>query len=652
MPKSLLVAAMLWTGVASAQSITIDTSAAGRHQTIDGFGTCVSGNDGQQPWYQQLYFDDLRASMLRMDITPQFTSTYSAHNYNCPWYSNDPPLPGPDGNNVRTYTGPTTYSETWDMRQAEIAVMGPDIDQNVMLFDYSGTATPGMLAAIGTAKASQLGDFKLFASMWSPAPWVKMTSGNTYSGSGTGMPSNGTPWPFIWGGNFAGGKLDVSGTPLSVFNDGTADTSALTQFARGIAAYVRGFQQTYGVHFYAISIQNELNFEEFYNSSTYPLSSEYIAALHAARVELAKYPDLADIKIMGPEDLLGSDAYSMWQYGGGATTVHKNLQYLENLAANDAGVDVDQFCIHGYASDGASAAGATPTSWQWWSGGWTTSPAAGVPANVPGFTSYGKKSWMTETSGEDITWLSPTTGFPNNGGWSIALKLHQALTAGEESGWAYWQLDDGSPVGTETLTDVDAGAGSPKYVAVKHFFHDIRPGAVRVDANVTGDANLLASAYVHDANGTLTVVLVNSDATATTASIALPSDPPGLGPFTAYTSQEQSLWQTSTIAPSAGLLSVPVPGYGVVTLVGNGTPVDAGSPRVDAGPVLDAGPREIADGGSERLADGGNSTELPDGGPDSKGLGAKTGCSCGNSDPVTLIGLGLFALSIARRRRS
>jgi len=94
-----------------------------------------------------------------------------------------------------------------------------------------------------------LGDFKLFGSHWSPAPWLKVSSGNKYSGSGFGMPANGTPWPFIWLGNFAGGRLDVSGAPLADFDDsalgGAGPTSALTQFARCAAAYVRGFQRAY-----------------------------------------------------------------------------------------------------------------------------------------------------------------------------------------------------------------------------------------------------------------------------------------------------------------------------------------------------------------------------------------------------------------------
>lgn len=58
----------------------------GRRQTIDGFGTCLSGTDGSQSWFQQLYYDDMKASMLRIDITPQFISPYSDFTYNSPWW--------------------------------------------------------------------------------------------------------------------------------------------------------------------------------------------------------------------------------------------------------------------------------------------------------------------------------------------------------------------------------------------------------------------------------------------------------------------------------------------------------------------------------------------------------------------------------------
>jgi hypothetical protein len=112
------------------------------------------------------------------------------------------------------------------------------------------------------------------------------------------------------------------------------------------------------------------------------------------------------------------------------------MQYMQAIAADPAAAAaLGGFAIHGYAPDGISSAGADPAQWSAWANGWKTSPAAGIPANVAGFTSYGKPSWMTETSGEKPEWLasSQSGGFPDQGAFSLALKLHQALTTGQEN---------------------------------------------------------------------------------------------------------------------------------------------------------------------------------------------------------------------------
>ena len=100
------------------------------------------------------------------------------------------------------------------------------------------------------------------------------------------------------------------------------------------------------MRFYAISIQNELNFEELYNSATYPLTSQYIAALRAVRAELDAHDDLAGIRIMGPEHLMGGGVCGMWQYGGGADVTQKNLQYLAQIAEDPEALAVPRFLLH------------------------------------------------------------------------------------------------------------------------------------------------------------------------------------------------------------------------------------------------------------------------------------------------------------------
>jgi O-glycosyl hydrolase len=638
---------------AQSTSISIDTSTAGRLQTMDGFGTCLSGAEGQETWFSDLYFGDMACSMLRMDLTPKFKPPISDQQYNSPGWNQ----PGPDGTFVRSYTSASDYKKTWNGAAAQIAVMGPDIEKNVDYFDYADDMpkTAGALAQLGSAKKAELGDFKLFASVWSPAPWVKLSSGNKYSGpTTTGMPTAAASWPFIWLGNFAGGVLDVSDTKLADFDDGTGPTSALTQFARGLAAYVHGFQKTYGVKLYALSVQNELGFEEFYNSCRYAQTSQYIKALVAARAELDQHDDLKGILIEGPEDLLGGDGWGFWQYGSGAGVTHKNLQFLRDVAADPAaGSALGFFSIHGYAPDGVSAAGADPKSWGWWVNGWTTAPNAGLPNAVSGFLGYQKKSWMTETSGESADWLVPATGFPKDGAFSIALKIHQALTAGRQSGWAYWQMTDGSPVGASTLTDATAKSTAPKYVAAKHFFRYVRPGAVAVKATVTGSTTLGASAYVNDAGGTLTIVLVNADPADANVVVAVPESPASITAFEAYSSKKDSYWQKSSVSVASGNANVKVPGYGVVTLYGAGAAASLpeGGPvqASDSGGPAYPGPHDGSADGPAVFGDAAGSEE-----PDAPAA-ESGGCGCRTSSRSTVPSMALGALlglAVSRRRRT
>jgi O-glycosyl hydrolase len=550
-------------------------------QTIDGFGTCIHDHDADETWFRKLFFDDLQCSILRIDLTPRFKSPYADFAYNSPWMHGSPALPGPDGNNVRTYSGPSDYGRMFGGRRAAIAVMGPDIEQNLRYFDFEdpGWKSAGHLAKLGEEKKDQLGGFKLVGSIMSPAPWLKLSSGKAIQTQrGPSFPRAGTPWPFIWAGNFAGGRLDTSGIPRPELDDsalgGHGPTSALVQLARGVAAELRGLQRTYQVHFYAISLQNELNFEEFYNSCSYPRARDYVVALKAVRQELDRYPDLKDIRLMGPEDLLG-DVYGLWQIGAGANATDKNLQYLQAVAADpEAARALAFFAIHGYASDGMTAVGAQPDQWRYWSRGWDEPPARGLPGSVAGFQSYGRKSWMTESSGEASAWLAPDGGFPSQGALGIALKIHQALTAGNESAWLYWQLSKGAETTPESLTDSHARENSPKYIAAKHFFRAIRPGARRLDTEVGDDARLLASAYLHPASAQLTVVLINP--TSQPQTVALQSLPVGqdLRRLEAWTSNQDAYWQASTVPVRGGEASVPVPSDGIVTLLGTGQ-VDA-----------------------------------------------------------------------------
>jgi hypothetical protein len=64
------------TGIEGGTIVSVNGFA--RNQIIDGFGTSLMGMEGQQQWWQELYFDDLRASILRVDLTPRFAEPFSS----------------------------------------------------------------------------------------------------------------------------------------------------------------------------------------------------------------------------------------------------------------------------------------------------------------------------------------------------------------------------------------------------------------------------------------------------------------------------------------------------------------------------------------------------------------------------------------------
>ncbi len=502
---------------APAGPVQIHVDHARRAQTIDGFGTTNHAAASRGSWYADLFYDDLQASILRLDLTPKFRAPYSDHTYNSPWFHGSPALPGPEGNNVRTYRDASDYTRPWNGRRAQIAVLGPDIEKNIEILDFDDRdlMQHGALAQRGLREKERLGDFKLIGSLWSPAPWLKRTSGTLEKHSSGVLPKGGTPFPFVWGGNFAGGVLDTSGTPLAIFDDsalgGTGPTSALTQFARGLSAFLLGFQRKFGVPFHAISIQNELGFEVFYNSCAYLRAEDYVLAVKTARRELDRHPELRSVQIIGPEDLLGNDGYTLWQLGEGQRAVPKNLNFMAAIAQDqEAERALAWFAVHGYGLDGVRAAG-DQRAWNLWANGWTKAPGKGLPAQVTGARGYGKKSWMTETSGEPARWAAQDDSELSDSALGIATKIHSALTAGEQSAWLYWLLANNEPTNSNSLTDERLGARSPKYVAVKHFFRFIRPGAQRLVLEVQGGAGeVLASAFLHESSRQLTMVLINT----------------------------------------------------------------------------------------------------------------------------------------------
>src|SRR5690606_25298095 len=116
----------------------------------------------------------------------------------------------------------------------------------------------------------------------------------------------------------------------------------------------------------------------------------------------------------------------------------------------------------------------------------------------------GKPQWMTETSGYSDSWLATP------GAFSLAQDMMSALNHGNVAGWIWWQGSENpgsSNIGQFAL--MNGLVKGKKYYASKQYYRYIRPGAVRVDAT-SNNNNVFVSAFQNTAQGTHTVVLINT----------------------------------------------------------------------------------------------------------------------------------------------
>lgn len=326
-------------------------------------------------------------------------------------------------------------------------------DLNMSAFNWSGqfvNKQKAWIVALKNQAAASGEPIKFITSYWSPPAWMK--------------------------------------TNNSTINGGALKSIAREEFAEYVEATYRAYQQECGVDLYAMSLQNELAFEEPYNSCVYT-PEEFRDMIKVVGPRIHAYAP--DMKIFGAEDML-----SRWTVDPYAGMCQADPVAREHL---------NVFAVHGY-SDGvhpipsSSAASAWKTAWN----------------NV---RATGKQLWMTETSGYSNNWSGAT---------GVADAIFAALKYGKISAWVWWQLAGDHTAG-EILMPL--GQRGKLFYVSKQYYRYIRPGATMVQVD-SDDANVFVLAFNHKTDHTLTLVILNwnsGSAQITLSGDGLPSS------FTQYT---------------------------------------------------------------------------------------------------------------------
>ncbi|MCC5932506.1 MAG: hypothetical protein JJU28_24895 [Cyclobacteriaceae bacterium] len=261
-------------------------------------------------------------------------------------------------------------------------------------------------------------------------------------------------------------------------NSGSLNPNKYQEFAKWWVDALDMYKDI-GVDVFAISLQNEPAFKQFFNSCFY--TTHWYAEMINAVVPRIKeaYPD---VLIFGSEHMLLNEGRSsdfQWFYHQRLKDDPTAMNYIDALA------------VHGYL-DGVNASSGTELS-QYWS---NHKREFSEPS--------GKMAWMTETSGYVDAWEGSGD---KPGAFGMAIDMATGILFGDVSAWVYWQGSALSGIDEFNLmSDLTKGK---KYYASRNYYHFIRPGAVRVAASSENEGVTLL-AFKHEDHQTQTLLVLNT----------------------------------------------------------------------------------------------------------------------------------------------
>lgn len=333
---------------------------------------------------------------------------------------------------------------------------------------------------------------KLVGSVWSPPGWMKVS----------------------------GSAVDGDQQPeANILREDRED-----HFAAYMVAWALKMRDDYNAPFYALSIQNEPQFNQFYPSCFYSYE-QYARVLGKVGVALEE-AGLGDIKLFGPEDMTDS-----WP---------RARSYLNQIVANeDANRALKIIASHGYL-DGVEADNSTTSASNYYN----------RVVRV-----FNRPYWMTETSGDPHTW---------DGAMSVASRVHNSLVLGQASAFIYWLVNHESPFHGEEL--FEAGVPQKKAFAFQHFSKPVRPGAYRVE--LAGDVDQVdLSAFIHEDDETLVINAINRRSSSVSIDVTLPYDP-GASLFQVYrTTDSLDYEQIDAETLIGGTLATTLPARSITSFV-------------------------------------------------------------------------------------
>ena len=367
----------------------------------------------------------------------------------------------------------------------------------------SASATPTTVEISIMTNAQARGAL-IWSAPWTPAAGFKSTNDIYDSNKATGGGIN--------GGSFLGG------------------TATNLAYASQLANYVASMTN-YGIHLYAISIQNEPDANvTSYEACQWSQANihDFVTNLYSALVAKG----VGSTKIVLPESQNWTDP-----------------KPLAATALSDANVSpyVGIVADHNYVPNNLV--------------GDLTTPAQLYPAS-------GKSTWETEVSQIGPGGGGNTYDGSITNGVYWAWRIHLFMTAAQVNAWHYWWLIPSSGnTDNEGLTDISGNPAKRMY-ALGQWSRFVRPGYYRIDATTTAGSAFI-SAFNDTNSGFFAIVAVNTNgSTAINQTFNLNNFPIVTSVTPWITSATLSLSNQSPVAVGGSSFSYTLPARSVVTFVG------------------------------------------------------------------------------------
>jgi glucuronoarabinoxylan endo-1,4-beta-xylanase len=183
------------------------------------------------------------------------------------------------------------------------------------------------------------------------------------------------------------------------------------------------------------------------------------------------------------------------------------------------------------------------------------------PSAYPQIQQAGKEFWETEIYDTFTNTADPGMG----SGLRVAKLIHDAMTIASMNAWHYWWV---YPASTDNgaLWDKASNQPSKRLWVEGNYARFIRPGYQRIGTMGTAPSGVLVSAYKNPMDGTVVVVAINNNTSATNVSLYVPGAPCTFTPW--VTAATESLASKAPVTVANSHVTLSLAAQSVTTFVG------------------------------------------------------------------------------------